>query len=498
MTKKIFYLTLIVLLFSCSSDEPDFTETQEVSLPKLQTNEVTDITLYSVKAGGKLIDTGDSDILEVGLVVGTTTLPTTDNNINKFILNPDASGNFDIAITNIPANTTYYIRAYGINSDGIGYGNEVQFTSPEENVYPENIALSSQEEVVEFGANNYNRIAGRMDITGTVSDLSPLESIVILDGSLRIRNTINLQNFEGLNNLKIIGNFFSTGLWIENNTSLESLSGLNNLETTRGEMYIKNNDNLINLEGLDSFFAIIDGDFSIRDCDGLQSLTGIENLQYISGSFVLINNSTVQNINGLEGITSLDRVSIYNNSSLANLDGLSNVTTISQAITILNNDNLNDLSAFQNLNTVRHIGIEDNDALIDLRGFNNLNTIEGLGIRNNSNLTSLNGIENLNSLKSLTIESNTSLINIEGLNGLTSIIGSSYPININNNTNLNSLTGLENLTQVEGFIQIFSNSTLSDFCALKNLFVNGNHSGDIYFAENLNNPTEEEIVNNCN
>ena len=40
-------------------------------------------------------------------------------------------------------------------SEGIGYGNEVQFTWLEKNVYEGDITLSTQDEVNEFGVNEY-------------------------------------------------------------------------------------------------------------------------------------------------------------------------------------------------------------------------------------------------------------------------------------------------------------------------------------------------------
>lgn len=526
MRRKIIYLISIVFLFSCNSDDSISRELEvieEIILPNLQTNEVTNITLYSVKTGGKLIDSGSSDIIEVGIVVGLSTLPTTESNIKKFILTPDQSGDFNLKITDIPPNKKYYIRAYGVNSDGSSYGNEVQFTSLEENVYNGDITLSNQQEVIDFGINKYNTINGSLNITGTVTDLSPLESIVIINNAFKVQNTQNLKNLVGLNNLKITGNIFPNGFHIKNNPGLESLSGLNNLEITRGSSYIINNDNLVNMQGLNSYYAASSGEFRIQDCDSLLDLSGLENLQFIGDTLFLMdnlllndisslsnlnyvdrriyihNNSSLQNINGLEFITSLEGLSIINNDNLSNLDGLINATIISEIITISHNDNLNDLSVFRNLSTVEYLNIESNNSLTNLKGFDNLTLIKHrLKISNNSNLTSLKGIENLSSLKRLHINSNPLLINLEGLSGLTSIIGSSYPITITDNINLNSLEGLEKLTQVEGYIQINVNPNLNDFCALKNLFTNGNHTGNITFSGNLTNPTINEIITTCN
>jgi len=529
MKRKIIYLVFTTFLFSCSDDSilnelSDEIETiEEINFPELLTNEVTDITLYSIKTEGKLIDTGDSDIIEIGLVVGLSTLPTIDNNFHKIIYKPDELGNFNITLTNLTPSTTYFIRAYGINSEGVGYSNEVQFISLEENVYIGDITLRTQDEVNEFGEYNYTTIDGSMYITETVSDLTPLGSIVIINSAFEVKNTQNLQSLDGLNNLKITGNIFPNGFRIVNNPALESLSGLNNLEITRGYTSIINNDNLISMEGLNSYYAASSGGFRIQDCDNLQNLSGLENLQFIGDSFFLMDNSllndisslsnlnyisrriyihdnsTLQNINGFETITSLEGLSIVNNDNLTNLDGLLNISTISEIITISDNDNLNDLSVFQNINTIEYLNIGGNNSLINLEGFSNLTSIENrLDIYDNSSLTSLIGIENLSSLQRLRIHSNSSLINLEGLNGLTKITGNSYPITIGFNSSLNTLEGLENLIEVEGLIQIFSNSMLSNFCALKNLFSNEGHNGNINFERNLNIPSIDEIVNDCN
>ncbi len=541
MTRKIFYLVSIILIFSCSSDDSENSDiAEEINLPELQTNEVYDITLYSVEAGGKLIDPGDSDIIEIGLVVGLSTLPTTDNNLNKFILSPDESGNFNIRITSIPANTTYFIRAYGINSEGIGYGNEVQFTSLEENVYNGSITLSTQEEVDTFGANEYTTINGSLYIEGTVTDLSPLESIVIINSAFEVKNTQNLQNLEGLNNLKITGNIFPNGFRIQNNLVLESLSGLNNLEITRGESYIINNDNLTNMHGLDSYYAASAGEFRIEDCDGLQNLSGLENLEFIGSTLYIRNNtslsdlsalidlnfvtsiyisdnSDLQDINGFDSLLTTESVSIINNDNLINLSGLLNLTSV-DAITISHNDLLDDLSGLSNLTSLNVITISHNDLLDDLSGLSNISSPLSISIEYNNSLTSLIdlsnvdvknititgnpslinlvGLENISTLQRLYIHSNDSLVDLEGLDNLTSVTNNSYTITIGFNPNLNSLNGLDNLIQVNGFMQVFNNASLDDFCALKNLFSNGTYD-TLNFSGNLSNPTTDEIINNC-
>ena len=520
MNKQIIYLALVTFLFSCSSNDSISNDTENpidvITLPELQTNEVTDITLYSVKTGGKLIDNGDSDIIEVGLVVGLTTLPTTESNLNKFILTPDDLGNFNITITSVPTNTTYFIRAYGLNSEGIGYGNEIQFTSLEENVYTGNITLSTQDEVNEFGTNEYTTIDGSMYIEGTVTDLSPLESIVIINNAFEVKNTQNLQNLKGLNNLKITGNIFPNGFRIENNSALESLSGLNNLEFTRGYSYIINNDNLINMQGLNSYYAASAGEFRIQDCDGLQNLSGLENLQFIGDRFYLINNSeltdlsslsnlnyiardidikdnhSLQNINGFNSLSSVESVSIINNDNLIRFDGLLNLVSLN-SISIEWNDILNNLSGVNNVTTPLDLTIQNNNGLETLKTLNNPN-INSLNISSNTNLISLEGLENVTTLSTLRISRHDLLNNLNGLNNLTTITEN---LDISLNYGLNSLYGLDNLNQINGNLKIRSNYNLVDFCALKKIFINQGLDGNKDISNNAVDISEEEIIKNC-
>jgi len=490
------------------------------SVPKLQTFEISDLNAFSVDVGGLLLDEGSSEVTEVGLVVGFSTLPTIDINLNKFELSLNEENEFHMVITNIPANNTFYLRAYGINNDGVGYGNEVQFTSLQEMVYNDDITLTTQEEVIEFGANNYTKINGSMYINGSVSDLSPLESIVIVNNAFEIKNTTNLINLDGLNNLRITGNVFPNGFRIMNNSGLESLFGLNNLEKTRGDAYIVNNDNLTNLEGLNSYVAASAGELRIQECDNLLSLSGLENLEGISDSLIImlnpqlndisslsnlifierrihiLYNNSLPNLNGLGGITSLEGITLESNNNLTNTSGIGNLTSVTDVIEIMNNDSLNDLSGFQNIDYVYHLKLENNNSLTDLQGLSGFTTIGGLlDVNNNSNLISLSGINNLSSLNRIEIQSNNSLINLEGLNGLTNI----NDMIIYGNESLTSLTGLENLSELEGHININSNPILADFCSLYNLFSNGSIGIWQYASENnLENPSIDYIINNCN
>jgi hypothetical protein len=440
---------------------------------QVETFNVLDINLFSAEIGGKLINQGNSKIIEVGLIIGMTMNPTIENNFKKFELNLDNQNEFQTTLTNISENTTYYLRAYAVNNEGVGYGNEVMFSSPNENnIYTGNVILNTQEEVIVFGANNYTTIDGSLLINGNVTELTPLESLVIVNNSFTIKNTVNLKNLEGLNNLRVTGKRFANGFRIQNNSALESLYGLNSLEITYGETDIINNNNLTNLEGLNNYIGVLFGEFRIQDCDGLQNLSGLENLSFVNYYLYIINNKSLNDLSALSNLSFVgERVNISNNSTLENLNGF-NILTTTKGIDIFNNKTLISLDGLRNLvNVSESISIKYNDHLNDLTAFQNITTTEYITIEYNNALTSLNGLNNLISI-------NNNII-------------------ITSNSNLLTLAGLENLSSVDGVLQIHSNSLLGDFCPIKPLLLNDNNL-NISIYNNLTNPSTNDILNDCN
>lgn len=101
-------------------------------VPQVETLEVTNITRTTAEGGGKIIANGSSGVKSRGLCWNTTGSPTAEDAQSdaSSIL---GSGEFTASLDNLTDNTTYYVRAYGVNEAGTGYGNEVTFkTAPAE------------------------------------------------------------------------------------------------------------------------------------------------------------------------------------------------------------------------------------------------------------------------------------------------------------------------------------------------------------------------------
>lgn len=91
--------------------------------PSITTTSVTAITENSFQSGGNIVTDGGAPIIQRGICWNTTGAPTTANNITN---NGIGIGSFSSFASSLAPYTTYYVRAYAINSGGVvGYGNQI-------------------------------------------------------------------------------------------------------------------------------------------------------------------------------------------------------------------------------------------------------------------------------------------------------------------------------------------------------------------------------------
>jgi len=124
--KTYFILFLSLFLFSCSSSSDD--EMQE-SVPQLTTKEISLDDDGLLKIGGKITNTGGSQISRVGVIWSTSADVSLENYATKdkeelFSSNEDFE--FRSKKVFLP-NTTYYFRAFAQNNKGTALGNVVSY-----------------------------------------------------------------------------------------------------------------------------------------------------------------------------------------------------------------------------------------------------------------------------------------------------------------------------------------------------------------------------------
>lgn len=104
------------------SAEQSFTTSK--GLPELTTKSISSITSTSASSGGTITHDGGSAVTARGVCWSTSPTPTISDSVSR---DGTGIGNFNSVLSGLKGGTTYYVRAYAINSVGTAYGNEISF-----------------------------------------------------------------------------------------------------------------------------------------------------------------------------------------------------------------------------------------------------------------------------------------------------------------------------------------------------------------------------------
>jgi len=104
------------------------TSFKTTSLPVVTTTVPSQIQGRSVSGGGTVFYVGDMTLQARGVVWGTSPNPTIDlaTKTSESVTGV-GTGIYSSSLNGLTPNTTYYVRAYAINSDGVGYGENLSF-----------------------------------------------------------------------------------------------------------------------------------------------------------------------------------------------------------------------------------------------------------------------------------------------------------------------------------------------------------------------------------
>jgi uncharacterized protein (TIGR02145 family) len=126
-TMNIYQSNGTVLQIPISSiDSITYTINNPGNLATLTTLPIGNITSEASTSGGSISSTGGSLVTQRGICWSTSQNPTTANNSTN---DGNGAGSFTSSLTGLSSNTTYYVRAYAINSAGTAYGNQQTFTT---------------------------------------------------------------------------------------------------------------------------------------------------------------------------------------------------------------------------------------------------------------------------------------------------------------------------------------------------------------------------------
>ena len=125
-------------------EEKSFT-TLQYGKPTVTTTTPTNITYTSAVVGGNVTADGGATITERGICYSSSTsTPTISDNVES---SDSGLGHFALNLTGLTPSTTYYVRAYAVNAEGISYGKSINFKT---NTPPTN-GKENGHEYVELG-----------------------------------------------------------------------------------------------------------------------------------------------------------------------------------------------------------------------------------------------------------------------------------------------------------------------------------------------------------
>ncbi len=100
-------------------------------VPYISSNTISNVTQNSASAEGTILNDFGSTVIESGFVVSTSPNPAvSDPSDFIFLTEPIVTnGQFTVDITDLEPGTNYFCKSFAENANGIGYGNELTFTT---------------------------------------------------------------------------------------------------------------------------------------------------------------------------------------------------------------------------------------------------------------------------------------------------------------------------------------------------------------------------------
>ena len=132
------------------------------SKPTVSMTSVEGVTFNSAALRGAIASVGSSQVAHHGFVWSTTEQPTLETAEKCDLGNTQTAKDFTYNATNLLPSTTYYVRAYAENDEGIAYSEQQRFTT-REYVTPPTVETGSVTDIQQQQAN----VTGTLVATGT-------------------------------------------------------------------------------------------------------------------------------------------------------------------------------------------------------------------------------------------------------------------------------------------------------------------------------------------
>jgi len=157
-------------------DDITLTDFTGLGLAVVQTAPIHSITANSAISGGEVLSDGGAVVTSRGVCYSTMPSPSL---VHQYTVNGSGTGSFSSTITNLAAQTIFYVRAYATNSQGTSYGEEYSFSTSGNSPPASPLALPASGVSVSSFTANWNASIGasgyRIDVAsnGSFSALIP-------------------------------------------------------------------------------------------------------------------------------------------------------------------------------------------------------------------------------------------------------------------------------------------------------------------------------------
>ncbi len=119
----------VISFTSCMKDDqndPRELDFYSGNIPVVSTRTISGITQSSAISGGRIISDGGAPVTSYGVCWSTLQYPTIEDNSTN---DGAGSANYTSMVSNLQIGTTYYLRAFAKNKNGIAYGGQQVFTT---------------------------------------------------------------------------------------------------------------------------------------------------------------------------------------------------------------------------------------------------------------------------------------------------------------------------------------------------------------------------------
>ena len=142
------------------------------SLPLVTTNEVCDITQITAVCGGVVELDGGSEVIKRGVCWSTSPNPQILYYDEDATIDGGGIGNFTSTLAGLNIQTTYYVRAYAKNSNGISYGEERSFTTSAAVAVAVDLGLSVKWATCNVGADSPENYGKCVEYKNCITDVA--------------------------------------------------------------------------------------------------------------------------------------------------------------------------------------------------------------------------------------------------------------------------------------------------------------------------------------